>query len=252
MTGGATRGGSVHPLKVWPYGWAHAGRLVLAFLVMTTVWIAAGFAVTELIEPATGSTETDAAVWFEERRTSALNTVADISSIPSDPPVKVGLLAVLALVLPQVFRRWHDWLFLASALLLEVCVYAVSGHVVGRPRPPVERLSEAPTQSWPSGHVAAAVTFYFGLVIVARWRTDDKRITLPMTVAATVITVAMVGSRLYLGMHYVSDVIGGVALGALCLWVVSKVLHQAVDDLAEEDDDDELAGHLTELAVGDP
>jgi len=240
-----------NPLKVWPLRWRHATWFVAAFITMTAIWVAVGFTVTEIVEPALGSTEADLSEWLEENRTGTWNDVAEIASIPSDTPVKIGIVALLLVVFPAAFRRWHDWAFLASALVLEVSVYGLSSWIVGRPRPPVERLADAPTQSWPSGHVAAAVTFYVGLAVVAQWRTDDRRITISTKLAAGVVVVAMMLSRLYLGMHYVTDLFGGVALGVASLFVADWIMHRAVTELDAADDNNHLPSDVTSMDVSD-
>ena len=55
-------------------------------------------------------------------------------------------------------RRWR--------LMFEVAVFGTTSKLIARDRPPVEQLDGAPTNSWPSGHIAAAVVFYVGLAII--------------------------------------------------------------------------------------
>jgi undecaprenyl-diphosphatase len=90
-----------------------------------------------------------------------------------------------------------------------------------RPRPELAFL-HLETYSFPSGH-STAVTAAFGALAFLLWpamRSPRRRVAL---VAAAVCLIALVGfSRLYLGVHYLSDVLGGFALGAtwlsLCLF----------------------------------
>ena len=86
-----------------------------------------------------------------------------------------------------MYRRWHDWAFIVVALLFEVSVFGTSSKIVVRDRPPVEQLDGAPTNSWPSGHVAAALVFYIGLAMVVYWNTRSK-------VSRTVFTVLAVAA----------------------------------------------------------
>lgn len=240
-----------HPLKVWPYTWASAGKFVVAFLVMTAVWTAAGFAVVEWFEPTTaGRVEADFNLWLEEERTDTWNTVARIASVPSDTFVKIGLMAGLAVVFPLVLRRWHDWAFLLGALVLEVSVYGLSSFLVGRPRPPVERLSHAPTESFPSGHMAAAVTFYVGLVMVVRWHTDNRRVRAAAWVVGALIPLAMAASRLYLGMHYISDIVAGAILGVVSLVVAVNIAQDGIEETVA-DTDEVVPEQVRSLEVAD-
>ena len=221
---------------MWPYTWHSLGWFALAFVVMTTAFTIVGKAVTTWWEPsAIGQAEAEVNFWLEDNRTETLNKVAEILSIPSNTFVKIGLIAAMIIVLPLVFRRWHDWAFLVGALLLEVSVYGASSSLVGRARPDVERLTTAPTQSFPSGHMAASITFYVGLVIVVHWNTTNVLWRRLAIVVGVLIPVGMFVSRLYLGMHYLSDMVAGMVLGALALVVAFNI---AQDGLAETTTDE--------------
>jgi membrane-associated phospholipid phosphatase len=90
-----------------------------------------------------------------------------------------------------------------------------------RPRPELSFV-HLDTYSFPSGHAAGATAIYGALVFLAARRASvARRVTL---VAGAVVVIALVDfSRLYLGAHYLSDVLAGSALGAswlaLCLLV---------------------------------
>ncbi|NNE95707.1 MAG: phosphatase PAP2 family protein [Acidimicrobiales bacterium] len=223
---------------VWPWTWKGLGGMVAAFAVLTAIFTAAGLAVVEWFEPSgLGQAEADLSKDLEAARTPTWNTVADLASIPSDTFVKIGLVAILAVALPGLMRRWHDWAFLASALILEVSIYGLSSFLVGRERPPVERLTSAPTESFPSGHVAAAIVFYFGLAIIIGWHYRSTALRVGAYVVAALITVGMFLSRLYLGMHYVSDMIASFFLGALVLWITYVLLERSLAEKRTEADE---------------
>lgn len=85
--------------------------------------------------------------------------------------------------------------------------------VVGRPRPRLwPWLVPASAAAFPSGHAIAAATFYPLLA----WSLSRVRPTLrPWLWAAAIVLAAFIGiGRLYLGVHWPSDVLGGWALGA--------------------------------------
>ena len=167
-------------------------------------------------------------LWLEDARTERLNTIAERASQFSDTLTKVLLGVVLLPVFLWLFRRWHEYALIFAGLVLEVAVFGLSSSVVGRERPPVERLDGAPTQSFPSGHIAAATVFYGGLAVVIFMRT---RRTGPRVVALIVgglLPLVVAGARLYLGMHFLTDAIAGMLLGVTVLAVMYHVVHRTL------------------------
>ncbi len=71
---------------------------------------------------------------------------------------------------------------------------------------------------FPSGHVSAAVAFMFGLFFLYRKK--------GLLIFAICWTILMCLSRMYLGRHFLADVIGGVCVGMLAIWIASILLKQ--------------------------
>ena len=114
--------------------------------------------------------------------------------------VPLGMIAVLL-----VLRMPWAALYFAIALLTSVAVVQGLKAVFGRPRPE-EMLVASDFGSFPSGHVANAATIAVALAIIfARtW----------VWVAGAAYVAAMAWSRTYLGVHWLSDTIGGALIGA--------------------------------------
>jgi undecaprenyl-diphosphatase len=92
-----------------------------------------------------------------------------------------------------------------------------------RPRPTVpEPLVELATYSFPSGHAVASSVFYGALcvLVLQRVRSPALRVAAVAGAAAMVLLVAF--SRVYLGAHYLSDVLAGIAVGTACVAVVLR------------------------------
>lgn len=89
--------------------------------------------------------------------------------------------------------------------------------VVARPRPPVEHLEAAASTSFPSGHATLSAALCTSLVFAVT--TGKRRPVAMFVVAACALLIACVAlSRVYLGVHYPSDVAAGILLGGM--WVV--------------------------------
>jgi undecaprenyl-diphosphatase len=110
-------------------------------------------------------------------------------------------------------------------LALEVTVFITASFVVDRGRPPISQLdSIPPTSSYPSGHTAAAVAFYGAIAIIVFWHTRN-RVARSVAVAAAILLPVIVGSsRMYRGMHHLSDVAVGATIGLLSLLVTYAVV----------------------------
>ncbi len=131
-------------------------------------------------------------------------------------------------------RHWTELcVLLAGMALIQLGFHEIKA-AVDRPRPP-EPLVGAGGSSFPSGHAAHSVIYvWLATTIVVRLRPGLPRATL--VVVAGILVTALVGlSRVYLNVHYLSDVSGGWALGAACFsicaaigLVVSQLRHNPV------------------------
>ncbi len=128
-------------------------------------------------------------------------------------------------------RRWTEVCVLLAGMVLIQVGFSEIKAAVGRPRPP-DPLVGTHGSSFPSGHAAHSVLYvWLAMTIVVRLRPGMARATL--VVVAGIVLTALVGlSRVYLNVHYLSDVSAGWALGAACFsicaaigLVVSQVRH---------------------------
>ena len=122
---------------------------------------------------------------------------------------------------------WHDWALIVVTLVLEALTFITAATIVGRERPPVERIDSAPTASFPSGHIAASVAFYGGLAVVVAWHTRNRLVRGLFIALAVLAPIIVSMSRMYRGMHYPTDALFGVLLGAASLLIVHGVLCRA-------------------------
>ena len=132
------------------------------------------------------------------------------------------LLCMVLLILPKTRR---SGVILMAALLVDLVICnGILKPLVHRIRPfdvktGIELLVKRPTDySFPSGHTAASFAS-----VTALYLAGEKRLWIP----ALVLAVLIAFSRLYLYVHYPTDVLGGVVIGvmagALGYWLVKKV-----------------------------
>src|SRR5690606_35884340 len=113
-------------------------------------------------------------------------------------------------------RRVHLAVYLAGTALLGGGVNLVVKHLVDRERPIGtfdEPVASAAGPSFPSGHAMISTVAYGALLLTLLPLVPERRRSL--VVAATALLVAAIGfTRLALGVHWVTDVVGGHVLGA--------------------------------------
>ena len=119
-------------------------------------------------------------------------------------------------------RRWTEVCVLLAGMVLIQLGFTEIKDWVGRPRPP-EPLVDTHGSSFPSGHAAHSVIYVWAATtIVVRLRPGMARATL--VVVAGVVLTALVGlSRVYLNVHYLSDVSAGWALGAAAFSICAAI-----------------------------
>jgi membrane protein DedA with SNARE-associated domain/membrane-associated phospholipid phosphatase len=119
-------------------------------------------------------------------------------------------------------RRWTEVCVLLAGMALTVVGFHEIKALVDRPRPE-GGLVGTTGSSFPSGHAAHSVIYvWLATTIVVRLRPGMTRAAL--VVVAGIVVTALVGlSRVYLNVHYLSDVSGGWALGAACFSICAAV-----------------------------
>ena len=96
--------------------------------------------------------------------------------------------------------------------------------IVQRPRPEGISLVTEHGFSFPSGHSMAAMAF-FGLLVWLIWHYEkDKPMRIACCVALSVVIVMVGVSRIYLGVHYASDVIGGFCVSLAWLTLYTRIV----------------------------
>ncbi|MFE3260193.1 phosphatase PAP2 family protein [Nocardia sp. NPDC059091] len=154
--------------------------------------------------------------WIAAHREPALTTIMRGLTDVGNPPVLATTIAAAAAVTTIRVRTLAP-VALGTAAFAGFGLMVVTVKLaVGRPRPPdAERAIAVDGSSFPSGHAAGiavvAVVSAWMLTRAYRW---SRRTCLAVWAAAVVLVVAVGSSRVYLGVHYVSDIVAGWALGA--------------------------------------
>lgn len=137
----------------------------------------------------------------------------------------VAILFLLAFVVLAYRRLWQSVLSLTVVTIGAGFIDLVMKAESARPRPLFFRVIPATGFSFPSGHTLLATVFYgmIAFILYTRARSKVSRILVVSSTAALVLLIGF--SRLYLGVHWPSDVLGGYIVGLLWLFLSIRALH---------------------------
>lgn len=137
----------------------------------------------------------------------------DLSTLGS-----LAMVTTICVVSSVLFFLTRDAMAAFHLILIAVGGFQIgtwSKRLIERPRPNIiPKLVQVGGQSFPSGHAVTAAAIYLTLAILAsrHFRNHGARVILFVLAATIIFVVAF--SRLYLGVHYPSDVLSGVFLGS--------------------------------------
>ena len=102
---------------------------------------------------------------------------------------------------------------MAGNLALTGILVALLKNVYQRPRPTIQHLVEEGGFSFPSGHALASTLVVGALVIIVSQRVKNRHLRHLLQVLLMVFILTIMTSRIYLGVHYPTDVLGSLFLG---------------------------------------
>lgn len=141
--------------------------------------------------------------------TDGLNTITHLG----EPEVVVGLAAVLAVV--ETARTRSVWVvpFIAVVVAGNGVLTTTVKDLADRVRPTLNPIAETLGPSFPSGHSSWSAAFFAAAALLLT-RRRNRRVQAAVTGAAAGLVVMVAGSRVLLDVHWLSDVIAGLALGS--------------------------------------
>ena len=193
------------------------GGLGLEFTTLMAVlsvaaFVLVGYAITISGDPGPTTGDAQAIDVVNSLRADWLTHLAKVVTAVGSTVVLVPLTAVTCAVLAWR-RAWPEMVVLLVAVAIMLVAVPVIKDAIERPRP-AGGLVEAPSFSFPSGHATHSVFYAWLAVTVAFRLRPGWTYGTALIVAGLVLTAAIGLSRVYLGVHYFSDVAAGWGLGA--------------------------------------
>jgi membrane-associated phospholipid phosphatase len=196
--------------------------VLAGFAVLGLISIALGLLVTDVLlhTGGLGRTDESAVKSLVAERTPFLTDASEVGSTVGGAPLLPILVGAIGLVC-AFLRKWRIAAFAVFALAVESATYRVTSLAAPRDRPHVHRLEDLPADaSYPSGHTAASIAVYVGLVLLLTSRFPTRPLRMSAWAFAIVIPVLVALARMYRGMHHPLDVAGGLVIGIGTLLVL--------------------------------
>jgi undecaprenyl-diphosphatase len=195
------------------YPWTLPAIVVLFAAMATAAAVANGALLRAWDEPIRS--------WISGHRVDALDTFfLHVTRLGSWQVVVIGLIVLLALawrVCPPMAG-----LLIIATLARPACEWLIKSGV-GRTRPSAESLVESGGPSFPSGHVMAAIALWGLVPPIVALLTNRRALWWAATVVSAAIILLVTASRVYMGVHWFSDVVGGLVFGAVYLLVIERI-----------------------------
>lgn len=134
-------------------------------------------------------------------------------------------LIVLSIILFFIIKNKKIPLYITINLVCSFLANQIAKVIFTRPRPIGINLIEESGFSYPSGHSMVSMAF-FGFIAYLLYKKQKNKLTKTILIISIIITILLIGfSRIYLGVHYLSDVIGGFLLSIIYLMIYIKIIN---------------------------
>ena len=135
----------------------------------------------------------------------------------------VFVLTVLAIIL---IKGLKNKLFLLTGIVGTAGLNVVLKHIVQRERPNINRLIPEEGYSFPSGHSMMSMAFYGMLIFLIFKYVKNTTLKWTLIVILTILLSTIGITRIYLGVHYPSDVIGGFVVSLTYLFILTEIYNK--------------------------
>lgn len=135
----------------------------------------------------------------------------------------VLVLTLLAIIL---IKGLKNKLFLLTGAAGTAGINVVLKHIIQRERPNINRLIPEKGYSFPSGHAMMSMAFYGMLIFLIFKYVKSTALKWTLIVILTILLSTIGITRIYLGVHYPSDVIGGFLVSLTYLFILTEIYNK--------------------------
>lgn len=141
-----------------------------------------------------------------------------------------AIVLIIITILCVIFIRDKKYKILVPANLVTIAIInIVLKNFFLRPRPDELRLIEETGYSFPSGHAMASTAFYGLLIYIVHEKVENKILRNTICIMLGLLILLISISRIYVGVHYTSDVIAGTCLSIAYLILITRLIKSQND-----------------------
>lgn len=141
-----------------------------------------------------------------------------------------GIVLIIITILCVIFIRDKKYKILVPANLVTIAIInIVLKNFFLRPRPNELRLIEETGYSFPSGHAMASTAFYGLLIYIVHEKVENKILRNTICIMLGLLILLISISRIYVGVHYTSDVIAGTCFSIAYLILITRLIKSQND-----------------------
>ena len=141
-----------------------------------------------------------------------------------------ALVLIIITILCVIFIRDKKYKILVPANLVTIAIInIVLKNFFLRPRPNELRLIEETGYSFPSGHAMASTAFYGLLIYIVHEKVENKILRNTICIMLGLLILLISISRIYVGVHYTSDVIAGTCFSIAYLILITRLIKSQND-----------------------
>ncbi|MEP7213494.1 MAG: phosphatase PAP2 family protein [Acidobacteriota bacterium] len=212
-------------VRAWPLA---VGLLFAVALVLLFRWFGS-----EVLEGETLAFDHSVRDAVHDASSPALTSLIKVISFTGKVAFLSGLGVIVAATIAYL-RQWRALMLFLVTMAGEIVLEVVLKLSYGRARPdPFFDLPSPSSYSFPSGHALGSLCFYGIIAFIFVRHANSRSVRIAVATAAAVWAAAIGFSRIYLGVHYPSDVLGGFFVGLI--WLATVILTDRLLGSASKD-----------------
>ncbi len=168
-------------------------------------------------------------------RTPELNKILQFITNLGDLYGYIVITTICSILFYFKFKNWHYVVQLVFVIIISGLSNLALKEVINRARPTAEHLVSVQTLSYPSGHAMSATAFYGFLIYLFYFLKINKWLKISLIFLCSFLIVSIGISRIYLGVHFPSDIAGGIIAGTI--WLMFCILIFNIIDLFRREEE---------------